>query len=129
MKATLEQIREWLDAKVIACPDRLDIEVETVLACDLMSDLLAHCKPGALLITGLSNVQMVKALVAVDMCAAVVARGKLPDEQVFKMATELNVPILATKKSLFEACGLLYKKGLRGVPPGEHFVHVVRTTG
>lgn len=129
MKTSLEQIREWLDAKVLACPDRLDIEIDTVLACDLMSDLLAHSKPGAMLITGLSNIQMVKALVAVDMTAAVVVRGKLPDEQVVSMAIEHNVPLLATKMSLFEACGHLYDKGLRGVPPGEHFVHVVRTTG
>jgi len=127
MEATLDTIRVWLEAKVISCSDRLDTEIDTVLACDLMSDLLAHPKPGALLVTGLSNIQMVHALLAADTSAAVIARGKLPEERVIKMAEENGIILMSTRMSLFEASGLLYAKGLRGVPPEEHFIHVVRT--
>lgn len=126
-KVTIDTIKDWLEARVLSCPDRLDTEVDTVLACDLMSDLLAHAKPGALLLTGLSNIQMVLALLAADMTAVVIVRGKLPEDRVTKMAVENGIPLLATRMSLFEACGQLYAKGLRGVQPEEHFIHVVRT--
>lgn len=127
MKVSLNTIREWLDAKVLSCEDRLDIEVETVLACDLMSDLLAHPKTGALLITGLTNSQVVHTLVIADMVAAVIARGKLPDKHVIELAEENGIVLLATKNSVFQVCGQLHDGGLKGVPPEEHFVHVVRT--
>ena len=127
MKISLDTIRIMLDAKVLSRPGNLEIEIESVLACDLMSDLLAHPKPGGLLITGLSNIQMVRALVAADMNAAVVVRGKLPEDRVIQMAEESGIILLDTRISLFEACGLLYAHGLRGVPPEEHFSHVVRT--
>ena len=127
MKVSLDTIRGWLDAKILSRPDKLGTEVDTVMACDLMSDLLAHSKPGALLVTGLANIQMVRAVLASDMCGAVLVRGKLPEDRVLMMAEENGIPLMATRTSLFEACGQLYAKGLRGVPPGEHFVHVVRT--
>lgn len=127
MKVPLDTIREWLDAKALSCPENLEVEIDTVLACDLMSDLLAHPKPGGLLLTGLSNIQMVHALLAADMAAAVVVRGKLPEDRVLETAEENGVTLLATKISLFEACGQLYERGLRGIPPEEHFSHVVRT--
>ena len=127
MKLTLDTIRIILEAKVLSRPDNLEIEIEAVLACDLMSDLLAHPKPGGLLLTGLSNIQMVRALVAADMNAAVVVRGKLPEDRVIQMAEENGITLLDTRTSLFEACGQLHAHGLRGVRPEEHFSHVVRT--
>ena len=126
MKISLDTIRIILEAKILSRPDKLEIEIESVLACDLMSDLLAHPKPGGLLLTGLSNIQMVRALIA-DMNAAVVVRGKLPEDRVIQMAEENGITLLDTRTSLFEACGQLYAHGLRGVPPEEHFSHVVRT--
>jgi predicted transcriptional regulator len=128
VKVALQTISEWLEARVLACSDHLGIEVDSVLACDLMSDLLAHPKEGALLITGLSNIQVIHSLLAADMVAAVFARGKLPDDSVIALAEEHGIPLLATRTSLFEAAGQLYAKGLRGVPPEEHFVHVVRNS-
>ena len=127
MKISLDTIRIILEAKILSRPDKLEIEIESVLACDLMSDLLAHPKPGGLLLTGLSNIQMVRALIAADMNAAVVVRGKLPEDRVIQMAEENGITLLDTRTSLFEACGQLYAQGLRGVPPEEHFSHVVRT--
>ena len=127
MKISLDTIRKLLDAKVLTRPDNLEIEIESVLACDLMSDLLAHPKPGGLLLTGLSSVQMVRALIAADMNAAVVVRGKLPEDRVIQMAEENGITLLVSRTSLFEVCGQLYAHGLRGVPPEEHFSHVVRT--
>ena len=127
MNITLDTIRKLLDAKVLSRPDNLEVEIKLVLACDLMSDLLAHPKPGGLLITGLSNIQMVRALIAADMNAAVVVRGKMPEDRVIQMAEENGITLLDTRKSLFEVCGQLYAHGLRGVPPEEHYRHVVRT--
>jgi predicted transcriptional regulator len=127
MKASLAKIQKWLEAKVICCPERLETEIDTVLACDLMSDLLAHPKPGALLLTGLSNIQMIHALLVSDMASVVIVRGKLPEERVVEIAQAHALPVLSTRYSLFEACGLIYAGGLRGVPAEEHFIHVVRT--
>lgn len=127
MKAALGSIVEWLDAKILSGEECLGVTVDTVLACDLMSDLLAHPKPGALLVTGLASIQMIHALIVSDMTAAVVCRGKLPEHRVVELARDNKIALFSTRKALFEVCGALYAKGLRGIPPEEHFVHVVKT--
>ncbi len=81
-------------------------------ASDLMSDVLAFSRAGAVLLTGLVNVQTVQTAFIAEIGAIVFVRGKRPGDDVIKAARERKVPLLATPYSMYEACGLLYSKGL-----------------
>ena len=111
---TLHEIRKLLDAEVLIGEDQLDMEVKTAFVADLMSDVLAFATAGSLLITGLTNPQVVRTADVLDIAAIIMGRGKMPSHETFQLAEEVNIPILTTKYILFEIAGRLYAKGIRG---------------
>ncbi len=82
-------------------------------ASDLMSDVLAFSQSGALLLTGLATVQTIQTADIADIKAVVLVRGKKPDADVITLAMEKGIPLLGTEYSMYEACGLLYGRGLK----------------
>lgn len=114
MKVRLAEIRDILNAQVIAGEDKLDIEIMTAFGADLMSDVLAFARSGCLLITGLSNPQAVRTAYALDISAILVCRGKALTDKFVDISRELNIPILWTQYIMFEVCGKLYQEGLIG---------------
>jgi len=110
----LSEIKEILKADVIVGEDKLDLEVKTAFGADLMSDVLAFAKAGSLLLTGLTNTQVVRIANVLDIAAIILVRGKKPPAEVISMAKNLQIPILTTKYILFETAGRLYSKGIVG---------------
>lgn len=112
---TLQEVTELLGAKVLTgSAETLEkSEIANVYACDLMSDVLAFCSPGALLLTGLTNVQIVRTAQMLDIPAIIFVRGKVPLEETVELAKANNIPIILTRQSLYEACGKLYAAGLK----------------
>jgi predicted transcriptional regulator len=113
MKMNLQEISEILNAEVMSGANPAEVDIPSAYACDLMSDVLAFCPPGALLLTGLTNVQIVRTAQMLDLPAVVFVRGKKPLEETLTLAKENGIPVLLTKRSLYETCGLLYAKGLQ----------------
>ena len=111
---TLKEVAELLDADVLAGQDQLEMEVKTGFGADLMSDVLAFAKPGSMLLTGLTNPQVVRTADILDIAAIIMVRGKRPVPEAIQLATELKIPVLSTRFILFEAIGRLYAKGMRG---------------
>jgi predicted transcriptional regulator len=111
---TLREVKEILDAKVFVGRDQLDKEVKTAFGADLMSDVLAFAKTGSMLLTGLTNPQIVRTSNILDIAAIIIVRGKRPLAETVKLAEELKIPLLSTKYILFETAGRLYKKGIVG---------------
>jgi predicted transcriptional regulator len=110
----LREVKEILDADVIVGDEKLDIEVTTAFGADLMSDVLSFAKAGCLLLTGLTNTQVVRIANVLDMAAIILVRGKKPPAETISMAKSLQIPILTTKYILFETAGRLYAKGIVG---------------
>jgi len=110
----LRDVKEILAAEVIVGHDQLDMEVNTAFGADLMSDVLAFAKSGSLLLTGLTNPQIVRTSDVLDIAAIIVVRGKKPLAETVQLAEELRIPILSTKYILFETAGRLYAKGIVG---------------
>jgi predicted transcriptional regulator len=110
----LREIKDILDAEVIVGEDRLDVEVTVAAVADLMSDVLAYATPGSLLITGLTNPQVVRTADVLDIAAIILGRGKKFDRETVRLAEELNIPVFTTKYILVEIVGRLYMKGIRG---------------
>jgi len=109
----LEEVKRILDCKVIVGTEKLKTVVNTACASDLMSDVLAFGKPGALLLTGLTNSQSVQTANIMDVKAIVYVRGKNPTEEAVKLAKEKGIPLLSTGLLMYDACGKLYSSGLK----------------
>jgi predicted transcriptional regulator len=112
----LREIISLLQARVLAGDGLLDaIEVEHCFSADLMSDVLGRTHANGILVTGLTNPQAVRTADIADIKAVCVVRGKQPETDTVALATQKDIPLFVTKLSMFEACGILYQNGLRGV--------------
>lgn len=110
----LKEIIRLLDATVINMPDGYEESVVTsVCGSDMMSDVLAYVKEQGMLITGLSNPQVVRTAEMMDMNYICFVRGKKPDQTVVELAKEKNIALITTDKTMFVACGILYEAGLK----------------
>ena len=110
----ISEIKDLLDAEVLTGADHLDSDVFSACGSDMMSDVLAYVKDQAVLLTGLVNSQVVRTAEMMDMICIVFVRGKAPDEMLLALAEERGIAVMATDKTMFTACGLLYSEGLRG---------------
>ena len=111
---TIRDIIPILNAKVLCGEDQLDQEVKSACGSDLMSDVLAFVKDKAVLITGLTNVHVMRTAEMLDIHCVIYARGKIPPEDVLDEAKELGMVVLATEHTNYTTCGLLYQAGIRG---------------
>ncbi len=111
----LREIQKILNAEVLVGEEVLDqIEPRCVCGSDLMSDVLTFTKEKTLLLTGLTNSQVIRTADMIDLSAVVFVRGKKPPPEVIEMARKNNLPLLSTVLPLYETCGLLYMAGLKG---------------
>lgn len=112
MKIT--DIQAALGAELLTPNADLNKEVHTACGSDMMSDVLAYVKDQAVLLTGLTNPQVIRTASMMDMVCVVFVRGKRPDEAILALADQMGIVVLATKLAMFPACGILYECGLRG---------------
>ncbi len=110
----LEDIRRILDAEVIAGDDLLSKDVVMACGSDLMSDVLAFAKSESILLTGLTNPQVVRTAEMADLQAICFVRGKKPGQETIDLAESKDIPLLVTPLPMFESCGRLYREGLPG---------------
>ena len=111
---TVHDIKELLDAQILAGADLMDREVHSACGSDMMSDVLAFVKDQSVLITGLCNPQAIRTAEMMDIVCLVFVRGKVPDEHMLSMAEDRELTVLSTRLPMFSACGILYNAGLRG---------------
>jgi len=110
----LREIIETLQATVVVNGHDQEMEVKRGCGSDLMSDVLHRLKPNALLLTGLTTPQSVYTAEMADLSVVCYVRGKTPDAEAVRLAEERGLVLLCTTLPLFESCGRLYAKGLRG---------------
>ena len=111
----LAKIKEILRADLIVASS-LEIRIRMVCACDLMSDVLSYAKiqSGSLLLTNLAHTQAVRTAEMAEITAICFVRGKKPEGLAIDLARKNGIALLSSPISLYEASGLLYKKGLPG---------------
>ncbi|HBR31487.1 MAG TPA: hypothetical protein DD733_05345 [Clostridiales bacterium] len=110
----INEIRDLLNANVICGADSLDKDVYSACGSDMMSDVLAFVKDQAVLLTGLVNSQVIRTAQMMDMQCIVFVRNKIPAEDMITLAKNSGLVLLATPLRMYEACGILYSKGLTG---------------
>ena len=115
----LNEIKEILAAEVVCGDELLDREVTSAFACDMMSYVLAFAKADSVLLTGLVNPQTIRTALMLDMHAVVFVRSKRLTEEVVALAKESGIVVLSTDCRMFDTCGKLYAKGLKGSGEGD----------
>ncbi len=108
----LGEIIHILQGKMVSDRADLDVDIPCAAGADLMSDVLAFARPGAVLLTGLTNPQVVRTAEMADMTAIVFVRGKVPPPETIALAKEKGIPLITAPYTLFEMCGRLYKHGM-----------------
>ena len=110
----ISTIRDLLGAEVLCCEECLDNEVFSACGSDMMSDVLMYVKDQAVLLTGLTNPQVIRTAEMMDMVCIVFVRSKRPTEAMISMAADDGIVMMATDKRMYDACGTLYINGLIG---------------
>jgi predicted transcriptional regulator len=112
---TLHDIKDLLQCEVLTGEDNLQVDVTQVVASDGMSEILAFARSNELMITGLTNIQSIRTADIAGVSAVIYCRGKLPEKKVIEFAGQKHIPVLVTKMGMFNICGVLYNRGLKGV--------------
>ena len=106
----LEKVLNLIDGELLI--GDLNRSMKTAFSSDLMSDVLAFVEEDTVLITGLINNQVIRTAEMLDLKAIIFVRGKIPADDVIKMAEMKDITLLRTKITLFETSGILYNNGL-----------------
>jgi len=111
----LSEIKELLRCEVLVGEEDLAVDIQQVVASDGMSEILAFAKSRELMITGLTNIQSIRTADIAGVSAVIYCRGKRPEKKVVEFARQKKIPILITPMVMFDICGILFNKGLKGV--------------
>ena len=111
---TITEIVNLLDARVLCGENKLSQQVYSACCSDLMSDVLAFVNEKTVLLTGLTNMHVLRTAEMLDLKCLIFARGKVPTEDVLERAEEMGLVVMTANKTMFTCAGLLYDGGLRG---------------
>jgi predicted transcriptional regulator len=108
----LSEIIELVDGTVLNPEVGLSIKIRGGCGADLMSDVLASSQPKAVLLTGLTNPQVVRTAQIAEIRAIIFVRGKQPQAETLVIASQENIPLISSPFGMFELCGRLHRAGL-----------------
>ncbi|MGQ9652945.1 MAG: DRTGG domain-containing protein [Thermodesulfobacteriota bacterium] len=110
----LKEIVAALGLEVRSGSGLLEKEVKGGYASDLLSDVMAHTKPGDLWITLQVHLNIVAVATLNDLAGIILVNGREPEEATLRKATEEGVVLMVSALSTFEVAGRLYEMGIRG---------------
>jgi hypothetical protein len=90
----------------------VDVEISGGYGADLMSDVLAFSQPDSVLLTGLTNPQVVRTAQMAEFCAIIFVRGKQPQIETLQIAKQEGIPLISSPYGMFELSGRLHRAGL-----------------
>lgn len=125
----LRQILEIVEGTLLTPDANLDVDISCAAGADLMSDVLAFARPRALLLTGLTNPQVVRTAEVAEIAAIVFVRGKMPPPETVALAQEEGIPLIAAPYTMFELCGRLYEAGMSSCDLEPHVRPETRSAG
>lgn len=110
----IRELIEILSGRVLVDGDDMDRDLPRGGAADLMSDVLAFGTDGMVLLTGLTNPQVVRTAEMAGINVIVFVRDKTPPPETLEAARDSSIALISTGYTMYEACGRLYQAGLPG---------------
>lgn len=109
------ELSEKIEGKVVCGEYRLGEEIACGFSSDLMSDVLTTSSDKLVLITGLSNVQLIRTAEMSDISYIVMVRGKKVSDEMLTLARENEMVLIETSYSMFRASGVLFSAGIKPI--------------
>jgi len=107
----LQELAEKLELKGVT--KVFDRDVSGVYISDMVSDVIANARAGNLLVTVQIHSNVIAAANLVDISGIVVTQGKMPTDDVVKMAEKAEITIFATGLNRWQVATRLYEAGIR----------------
>lgn len=111
---TVRDVAGTLGLEVLTPQQDLDREITGGYVSDLLSDVIAHAKPGDLWITLQTHRNIIAVASLKELAGIVLVAGRTPDSETLAKAREENVPVLTSQLAAFKLAGKLYEMGIRG---------------
>jgi len=111
----LAEVQNILEAKLawnVECAELEAMEVSSCHASDLISDILSFHGLNSLLLTGVTNAQVIRTAEILDFVAVCFVRGKRPQPEAVALAEEKGIPLFVAPLSMYESCARLAAEGL-----------------
>jgi predicted transcriptional regulator len=108
----LEEIQKSLRLQVAAGARGLAREVAGGYCGDLLSDVMANAKRGALWLTIQSHPNIVAVAVLRELAGIILVNGRNPDDETKAKADDEGIPLLLSTLSSFDLAGRLYDLGI-----------------
>lgn len=108
---TLHQIIRVLEATVLSGESRLDIEIDSGYASDLLSDVMANAQENQIWMTLQTHPNVVAVALLLNLGATVITGGYQPDPVTIEKAQSENIVLLTTTFKTFDAVIKLSKSG------------------
>jgi hypothetical protein len=107
----LAELAEKLELKSVT--KVFEKEITGVYSSDMVSDVIANAKAGNLLVTLQIHSNVIAAANLVDIAAIIVTQGKMPADDVVKMAEKAEISIYSTDLNRWQIFTKLYESGVR----------------
>lgn len=111
----ISDIIKYTEARIVSGKLKNNKDLDKAFSSDLMSDVLTLDEENILLITGLSNLQLIRTAEMADIHVVLLARGKQATPDMIELANENGLIIMETPFSIYKASGILYSNGLKAV--------------
>ena len=92
----LRKIIKISDGSLLTPTMDTDVEINGGYGADLMSDVLAFSQPDSVLLTGLTNPQVVRTAQMAEFRAIIFVRGKQPQAETLLIATQEGIPLISS---------------------------------
>lgn len=109
----LTEIIAIAEGTILTTQLETNVNIHGGYCADLMSDVLAYSRPRAVLITGLTNPQVVRTAHMAEFRAIIFIRGKKPQSETVEIALQENIPLISSPLGMFELSGKLHDAGLK----------------
>ena len=111
----LKELGQQLGLEVWAARGRLDTQVTSGYATDMLSCAMARLQAGCVWVTLQAHFNIVAVASLTDAAGIIITEGAKPDTGTIKKAEEEGIPILTTDLTTYTVVSRLFELGIRGV--------------
>jgi serine kinase of HPr protein (carbohydrate metabolism regulator) len=108
----VKEFRNSLKLEVVAGSRGLEKEIRDGYCGDLLSDVMANAKKGAVWVTVQSHQNVIAVALLRELSAIVLVNSRSPEEMTKAKAEEEGIPLMTSPLSAYEIAGKLYELGI-----------------
>ncbi len=105
----LGELARRIGARILTPGRENETEVTRIYAGDRVSDLLNEASDKTLLVTNLTNLQMVRVAELMEVPGICFVDGVDPDQEIVDLAAQNGTVLMVSPAGVYETCGIIYQ--------------------